>query len=155
MRQDSKFGAAGARGARRAASRRDDPTRIVILRPASGRCCLVPIAPEGRNRPLFAMCFCSSWNPLPRPNFKGDVPRTTNHDSKITAFLIDTLAIRISRKLFDCIAGARSNRHSPATLNLRRKSQNQRKSRPHFDGFSSCSAGLQPSTSLAAVASCR
>jgi hypothetical protein len=33
--------------------------------------------------------------------------------SPITAFLIDTLPIRIASKSFNCIAGARSNRHSP------------------------------------------
>ena len=43
---------------------------------------------------------------------------STNHNSLITAFLIDTLPIRIVTNLFDCRIGARSNRHSSATPRL-------------------------------------
>jgi hypothetical protein len=77
MRQDLEFGAAGALGARRAASRRDDPTRIVILRRALGR------------RTSLSWCFCTSGGST-LVQMKGDVTRTTNRGSKITAFLIDT-----------------------------------------------------------------
>jgi hypothetical protein len=120
MWQNLKFGEVAGQAGCSAAWRRDDSTGIVILRPE-------PLA--GRRTSL---------------SFR--IP-PTRHSSRATAFLIDTLAIRITPKSFDCIANVHSNRHSPATLTLRRKSQYQRKSRPHFDRFSSCSAGLQPSTS--------
>ena len=40
----------------------------------------------------------------------------TNNYPQITAFLIDTLPIRIARKSFACIIGTRSNRHSSEAL---------------------------------------
>jgi hypothetical protein len=41
-----------------------------------------------------------------------------NHDSPITAFLIDTLAIRITPKSFHCNAALHSNRHSSGASRL-------------------------------------
>jgi len=71
---------------------------------------------------------------------------TSSNSSSLSAFLIDTLAIRITHKPFDCIARVRSNRHSPGTLKLQQICESRTKLRSHFDGSSSCSAGLKPST---------
>ena len=45
-------------------------------------------------------------------------PPITNHNSQITAFLIDTLAIRIEPKSFNYIARLHSNRHSSGPWKL-------------------------------------
>ena len=42
----------------------------------------------------------------------------TNHQSLITAFLIDTPAIRIAPKSFNCITSTHSNRHSSGAWRL-------------------------------------
>jgi hypothetical protein len=69
--------------------------------------------------------------------------RSGSHLSPVTAFLIDTLPIRIDAKAFACSIGARSNRHSPATLTrisgfAKSLKTNEAKiaNRPHFCGGS-------------------
>jgi hypothetical protein len=77
---------------------------------------------KGKVRRLAAVILATQSRPLltiyhpPLSGFGGTL--ITNHGSLITAFLIDTLPIRIITNYFDCTVRARSNRHSSATSRL-------------------------------------
>src|ERR1700722_13809701 len=93
-----QFGEKGGHGASRSAFRRDDSTRIVIL----------PALSKGEGRAAFArrtslrFCICRFGYhrviPSAPASKQGAGPLITNHYSQITAFLIDTLPIRIACK---------------------------------------------------------
>jgi hypothetical protein len=66
--------------------------------------------------------LCSHQAQVPATAFERVTPSSrlpiTDQESRITAFLIDTPAIRIAAKSFHCTADLHSNRHSSGTLGL-------------------------------------
>ena len=124
MTYQRQFGAIDDRGFKRAASRRDDPIRIVILRPANGR------RTSLRFRSCrFSSCPLASANAEARTISLAVAAAATRHSSIAASFLIDTLPTRITCKSFACIAGARSNRHSSGPNDL-----HSRNTGPHREG---------------------
>jgi hypothetical protein len=110
MMHERQFGEIGGHVACCAAFRRDDSTRIVILRAAFAR----------RTSLRFCIRLRRDLRPVPISLVPTNAEPTqiTTHHSPITAFLIDTPAIRIAPKSCACIVAAHSNRHSSGALEL-------------------------------------
>lgn len=97
----------------------------------------------------------SAADGLPRPDRfhrEGSLTRP-ERSRRITAFLTETLPIRIASKSFDCIIGAHSNRHSPKPLSTRRLSFNFFISSASFASSRSQSASSTRVTSSVCYAS--
>src|ERR1700722_12561388 len=65
-----------------------------------------------RRSPIGGGKFYCCVDALPVPSVANQRPPITTYKSLITAFLIDTPAIRIAPKSFHCFADLHSNRHS-------------------------------------------